>query len=89
MYQHAATAKRGIVIGHGGAPIDAAFDGWQAFRIMGKKWTRRINMAWIDGAVDAGKAVRLVTPFEQVRRGTVTWAEIQRVVSRGGTLVGM
>jgi hypothetical protein len=44
-------------------------------------------IALIDGAVDAGKPVRLATPFDRVYRGTVTWREIQRVISRGGRLV--
>ena len=52
-------------------------------------------MAWIDGGVDAGLPVKLVTPINEVwmvdvRSGelTATWQEILRVVSRGGTLIG-
>ena len=87
VYQQAAKADKGILIGHGDDAIGQAFDGWQAFRIMERQWTPRINMSWIDGAVDAGKPVRLITPFENVRRGSVTWDEIQRVISRGGELI--
>jgi hypothetical protein len=97
VYQRAASAEKGIVIGHGDAAIHEAFDGWQAFRMLNDSpvtrrmnsvtWTEDINMAWIDGAVDAGKPVRLATPFDRVYRGTVTWREIQRVISRGGRLV--
>lgn len=87
VYQRAAGAEKGILIGHGDDAISLAFDGWQAFRIMERQWTPRINMAWIDGAVDAGKPVRLTTPFNNVRRGSVTWDEIQRVISRGGELI--
>jgi hypothetical protein len=50
-------------------------------------WTHEINMAWIDGAVDSGLPVRLATSFDDVVRGSVTWDEIQRVISNGGTLV--
>jgi hypothetical protein len=48
----------------------------------------------IDGAIDAGLRITLVTPFEQVRRVgflndlTVTWQEIEHVVSRNGQLIG-
>jgi len=38
--------------------------GWLALRMLDANhvlggWTRRVNMAWIDGPVDAGKPVRL------------------------------
>ena len=70
-YRQAANAEKGIVIGHGDAPINSAFNGWQALRT--SNWTQAVNDAWIDGAVDAGLPVRLVTPFKQVYPGSVTW----------------
>jgi len=86
-YKNAAKADKGILIGHGDDALRQAFNGWQTFRIKESQWTIGINMAWIDGAVDAGKPVRLVTPFNQVRRGSVTWGEIQRTLLRGGELI--
>jgi hypothetical protein len=87
VYQQASRAEKGVVIGHDNAPIDVGFDGWQALRVLPTRWHEDINNAWIDGAVDAGLPVRLATPFEKVRRGTVTWREIERVLYRGGTLI--
>jgi hypothetical protein len=75
------------VIGHGDAPIESAFDGWQALRMLQTSWTEEVNWAWIDGAIAAGKPVRLVTPFQDVIRGSTTWREIERVIYRGGTLI--
>ena len=86
-YQQAAKAGKGIVIGHGDDALKTSFDGWQAFRMREDKWTLEINRAWIDGAIDAGLPVRLATTFDDVVRGSVTWDEIQRVITRGGTLV--
>ncbi len=85
VYQRAGQAGKGLVIGHGDAPIKAAHDGWQAFRTT--FWTDLINSEWIEGAVDAGLPVKLVTLFNDVVRGSVTWDEIQWVISRGGTLI--
>jgi YD repeat-containing protein len=49
VYQQAASARRGLVIGHGDDPINEAYNGWQALRISKSEWTPRVNMAWIDG----------------------------------------
>jgi hypothetical protein len=87
IYQQAGTAENGLVIGHDEAPINAVCDGWQALRISRAQWTPSVNMAWIDGATDAGLPVRLVTPFEDVYRGSTIWDEIERVISRGGILI--
>ena len=91
VYQQAASAQKGILIGHDNAAIEQAYDGWQALRLT--SWTRSVNMAWIDGAIDAGLPVKLVTTFDNVRRTapngdlTITWQEILRVISRGGQLM--
>jgi hypothetical protein len=45
------------------------------------------DLAWIDGAIDAGKPIRLATPFDEVYEGSITWIEIMRIRSRGGTLI--
>jgi len=100
MYKHAGAAKKGIVIGHGNDPIREGHRGWQAFRMGGhpdpaknqftkglQQWTEEINMAWIDGAVDAGKPILVATPVEKIRRGSVTWLEITRAINRGGKVV--
>jgi len=49
----------------------------------------------VDGAIDAGLPVRLVTPFENIQMVnkdtgllTVTWQEMLQVLSRGGQLTG-
>jgi hypothetical protein len=92
-YQMASKATKGIVIGHDLDPIKNAYGGWQALRMLDKDWTRNINMAWIDGAVDSGKPVLLVTPYDNIRdaenalKGTVTWQEVMRVIGRGGKVV--
>jgi hypothetical protein len=44
-------------------------------------------MAWIDGAIDAGKPVLVATPPDQIKRGSITWMELTRVISRGGEVV--
>ncbi len=47
-------------------------------------------MAWIDGAVDAGLPVRVVSPVNRLNPAgelTVTWQEIQRVIYKGGELI--
>jgi hypothetical protein len=86
-YQQAAKVEKGIVIGHDLDPIGQSFGGWQAFRMKAKDWTYAINMSWIDGAIDAGKPVLLATPFDKVKVGSVTWDEIMRIKSKGGTIV--
>jgi hypothetical protein len=84
-YQSAASAAKGIVIGHGDAPIGQAYNGWQAFRTL--NWSPEINRAWIEGAVDAGLPVKLVGAFQDVVRGSITWWEIEWTIARGGRLV--
>jgi hypothetical protein len=86
VYQQAANST-GLIIGHGDIPIQFATDGWHALRMLQKQWSVEVNKAWIHGAVDAGKPVRLVTPFADVIRGSVTWNEIEWVISRGGKLI--
>lgn len=88
-YGMAASAKKGLVIGHGEAPIQAAFNGWQALRMPQSQWTPAVNMAWIDGAVESGLPVRVVGPVSRVGVTgdlTVTWQEILRVIGTGGKL---
>ena len=87
-YQQAARAESGLVIGHGNAPIMESFNGWQALRMGQNTYTEAINQAWIEGAVDSGLPVRLVTSLEQVIRDSTTWQEIQWVINRGGMLIG-
>jgi hypothetical protein len=93
VYQQAANAGKGIVIGHDSAPIYASGDGWVALR--GLNWSPAINDAFIDGALDARLAVKLVTPFEDLQmvnivtnQLSITWQEVLRVVAAGGKLIG-
>jgi hypothetical protein len=58
------------VIGLALDPMNLANDGWQAPRR--KPWTEEINMAWIDGTIDAGKPVLVATPFDQIQVGSIT-----------------
>ncbi|MDP1560485.1 MAG: hypothetical protein Q8M16_03720, partial [Pirellulaceae bacterium] len=87
VYKNAGKSQKGIVIGHGLDPINHGHSGWQAFRMKGADWTDEINMAWIDGAVDAGKPVLLATPYKDIIVGSVTWREMVRVINRGGKVV--
>ena len=63
----------------------AATGGWKALR--GTTWSPEINDAFIDGAIDAGKPIKLVTPLGKIRPNSVTSREIDRVRSRGGNLI--
>lgn len=94
MYQLAANAPKGIVIGHGMAPIGEAYNGWQAFRMLGVAptpgavtWTESINMAWVMGAGHAGKPVLLATPFIAIRFQSVTWFELSQALASGAKVV--
>lgn len=87
VYKKASTARIGIVIGHDLDPINQGYNGWQAFRMKADDWTYRINMSWIDGAVDAGKPILIATPYDEIVKGSITWQEIMRAIGRGGKVV--
>jgi hypothetical protein len=87
-YQKASKSD-GVVFGRGNAPFMKAKKGEYFYRIPEELDSVAINMAVIDGAMDAGKPVRLVSDFTLIWGKTQSryWLEIERVVCRGGTLI--
>ncbi len=85
VYQRAGTSK-GLLIGGRNDVANALGDGWDKLGTL--NWSPEINRAWLDGAIDAGLPIRLVTPANVLDKLDWTRWEIGHLLSRGYELRG-
>ena len=93
VYQRAAQSK-GLIIGKNQEILEhAGQEGRDVLHfVMGKNlpkggWSWEINKAWLDGAVDSGKSVKLLTRTKELPRSGTLWDEFNYLISKGYRLV--